>query len=427
MVLVKKNIFVIGLDKLNLSELEQLPHAKEYNFHSLCEKADLKQAEGGSFKKILDMCRGRLKEFEGSIDSIIAYWDFPAEAIAPILRKEYEMPYNTLESLEKCEHKFWSRKAQMKVIPENTPRFQKVNPFDDDAVSKLEIGYPFWLKPVNSFSSYLGFKINNEKEFKENLEITKKAINDIAEPYNELLEKVSLPYDMQEVDGTHCIAEEIIAGEMFATCGYVYRREVNVYGAVDVVRLENNSTLSRLNYPTRLSEKTRQRAVEATNKLMSSIGYDNAAFHVEWMFDEKNDKLWVVEINPRISQSHGELFRLVDSSSDMSIPINIALDRDPAIPYRKGDFKLATKYYIRVKEDAKVESIPSPDDIKKLNEKYPDVVVSIKVKEGQMLSDITVEDSYTYCIGELYLGAESEDELLNKIKECESMLPFKLV
>ena len=51
----------------------------------------------------------------------------------------------------------------------------------------------------------------------------------------------------------------------------------------------------------------------------------------------------------------------------------------------------------------------------------------IKVKKGQMLSDITIEDSYTYCIGELYLGAQSEDELVDKIKDCESMLPFKLV
>jgi len=319
----KKNIFIVGYDEFNLEELIQLSYSKEYNFHSLCGREELQQAEGGSFNDILKKCRQRLKDFDGSIDSVIAYWDFPAEAICPILRKEYGMPYNTLESLEKCEHKLWSRIAQQKVIPDNVPNFCKVDPFDKTIVDNIELSYPFWLKPVNSFSSYLGFKINDAKEFSKKLEIIRGAIDDIAKPYDELLEKVSLPYQMSDAKGDCCIAEEIISGAMFATCGYAFDTDIDVYGIVDVVRLENNSTLSRLDYPSRLPTALQNRATEATKKLMKSINYDNAAFHVEWMYDEAKDKLWIVEINPRISQSHSELFRLVDSESDMSIPVNI--------------------------------------------------------------------------------------------------------
>ena len=88
--------------------------------------------------------------------------------------------------------------------------------------------------------------------------------------------------------------------------------------------------------------------------------------------------------------------------------------------------KSAPVNYEEPTNDSKVLSAPSKKDIAKLQAKYPDVVVSINVNDGQMLSEIKVEDSYTYCIAELYLGAESEEALLNKIEDCKSMLPFKL-
>lgn len=288
------------------------------------------------------------------------------------------------------------------------------------------MGYPCWVKPVNSFSSYLGFRIENDKQLFEKLGIIRDAINAIAKPYDELLEKVSLPYDLRDVGGQYCIAEQIIAGEMSATCGYVFHGEIEVYGMVDVVRLENNSTLSRLRYPSALADKVQQKAIAATKEVIAAIGFDNAAFHVEWMYDEANDQLWLVEINPRISQSHGELFRLVDGESDMAIPIDIGLNSKPQHPHGKGAFAVANKYYWRVYDDALVESVPSQEEIEALQKRFPDVCVHLTVKEGETLSERVIEDSYTYCIAEFYLGAENEEALLEKIEACKEMLTFHL-
>ena len=59
----EKNIFVVGLDELNLKELEQLPQSESYTFHALCNKNDLEQAEGGSFNEILEKCERKLEGF----------------------------------------------------------------------------------------------------------------------------------------------------------------------------------------------------------------------------------------------------------------------------------------------------------------------------------------------------------------------------
>lgn len=422
----KKNIFVVGLDGFNLDELRELRHADEYNFHALCNKEELQQAEGGSFNAILELCRTRLKEFSGSIDAVIAFWDFPAEAIAPILCKERGLPYTTIESLEKCEHKYWSRVAQQKIVPECVPDFCKVDPFDERAEANLDVAYPFWLKPVNSFSSYLGFRIENAQDFNNALTKIRGAIDAIAEPYNELLDKVSLPYDMQEVDGKYCVAEEIVSGDMFATCGFVHKSEVTVYGLVDVIRLENASTLSRLQYPTKMPQNVAERAVEATKKVMSFIEYDNAAFHIEFFYNAQEDKLSILEINPRISQSHGELFKQVDGDADHSVPVDLSLGLEPRLPSGQGNHKVAAKYYIRHDEDALVLNVPGKAEFARLAQEFPDARAHILVEKGKMLSDLVVQDSYSFELADLYIGAENEEELLAKIERCKEILSFDL-
>ena len=45
---------------------------------------------------------------------------------------------------------------------------------------------------------------------------------------------------------------------------------------------------------------------------MTRIGYDGTRFNVEYFWDAERDALTLLEINPRHSQSHAELFAWVD-------------------------------------------------------------------------------------------------------------------
>ena len=69
------------------------------------------------------MCSTR---FDGRIDAIVGYWDFPVSTLVPILGERYGIRSTSLESVVKCEHKYWSRLEQQKVIDRH-PRFGRVD------------------------------------------------------------------------------------------------------------------------------------------------------------------------------------------------------------------------------------------------------------------------------------------------------------
>ena len=96
--------------------------------------------------------REQLFDFSRSLESGI-----PAATLVPI-------PSLSLEAVLKCEHKCWSRLEQRKVIDE-LPNFGIVDLDDEHPAPPRGVGFPMWLKPVESFSSELAFKAVNEAEF----------------------------------------------------------------------------------------------------------------------------------------------------------------------------------------------------------------------------------------------------------------------
>lgn len=68
-----------------------------------------------------------------------------------------------------CEHKYWSRLQQRQVAPEYVPMFEAVDPFNDAAMDAIGVDTPFWIKPVKSFSSHLGFRVGNFREARQML------------------------------------------------------------------------------------------------------------------------------------------------------------------------------------------------------------------------------------------------------------------
>ena len=61
---------------------------------------------------MLQEAEGQLNSFDGSIDAIVGYMDFPVSTMLPILCRKFNVRSPSLESLLKCEHKFWSRSVQ---------------------------------------------------------------------------------------------------------------------------------------------------------------------------------------------------------------------------------------------------------------------------------------------------------------------------
>jgi hypothetical protein len=149
------NVFVLALDEHNERILRDLPDAERYSFHSLLSRAEL-FGEEIPLCDLLNKATSQLKAFDGSIDAIIGFWDFPVSSMVPILCRQFgDLCCSGLETVAKCEHKYWSRLEQQKVIDEY-PRLGLIDPERDTDPPEV-VNYPMWIKPVKSASSALAF------------------------------------------------------------------------------------------------------------------------------------------------------------------------------------------------------------------------------------------------------------------------------
>jgi hypothetical protein len=420
---MKKNVFIIGLDDFNLQMLQSLKHADECNFIGLLDIHALIDSGRYRLADMLAEAEQELQSFDGPIDAIAGYTDFPVSTMTPILCTKFNVPGPTLESVLKCEHKYWSRLEQQQVIPEHLPRFSTFDPFADNALETIPLDFPFWIKPVKSTGSQLGFRINNKKTFKRAIGILREKIG-LFKPFDYLLDKVALPEEVARVNSSFCVAEQIISGHQCTLEGYVRNGEVHTYGIIDSIREPNRTTFSRYQYPSALPGRVRTKMTEITEKVMTHIGLDYSAFNLEFFWNEKLDKIWFLEINTRVPQSHSDLFMKVDGASNHQIMLDMALNRQPAFPRRQGKFRVAGKFFLREYQDKRITGIPTKENIQEINEKVPDMLIDIQGKVGMKLSDIPEQDSYSYASAFVYLGADSQKELLDKYREVREMLRF---
>ncbi|GAA1139184.1 ATP-grasp domain-containing protein [Nesterenkonia lutea] len=421
-----RNVFVLALTDPHREELENMRGAEQFTFHPLLDYETLIQNTRHDFDELLDRARAELDDFEGSVDAIVCHWDFPSSMLAPILARERDIPAPSLTSMLKCEHKYWSRLMQQEAVPEVVPGFAAFDPFDDEALRSIELDFPFWVKPVKAHSSNLGFEVRNEEDFHNAVREIRNEITDIGDAFNQVLDKVEVPEELREAGGNTCLAEEIITGIQAAPEGVVARGQFSVHGVVDMLKDPTGRSLERLDYPaSTVPPEVQQRMTEAAERFLHHIGFDDGAFNVEYMWDEKTDRLRLIEVNTRISQSHTDLFLKVDGTSNHEVAIDVALGETPHMPSGQGPFTVATQWHITHDTDGIVRRVPDAQEIAEVEHAIPGTLVSIDVKPGDRLSKLPHQDSYRYKIGDLYLGAEDRDELADKYRRALEILTFE--
>lgn len=425
---MKRNVFFLALEEDQRKILETLRHIEDLEIHGLLSVDTAVEAKDFSFNALLAEARKTLADFPGSIDAIIAQWDFPISILVPMLCHDYNIPSPSVNSVLKCEHKLWSRLVQREVTPEVVPRFCGIDPFIDSPIEQVTLDYPFWIKPVKAFSSHLGFKIENLEQFNHAIEEIRENIHQLGSPFNEVLDYADIPEEIKQLGGTACIAEEIIGGTQCAPEGSVFNGEFNTHGIIyQPNSVSKESLYDRLEYPSNLPEEIHHRVVDASKKILQHIGYNNGCFNAEFMWDENEDKLWLIELNTRISQSHSKIFVMVDGMSNHEIAVDIALGKRPSILNRQGVTPFAAKCYIPCKcEDGIVRSVPSKKQMKDIEKLFPHTEIKIDVEVGQRLSELMHQDSFCYRLGSIYLAGDSHEDIEKRFQYCLDTLEFDI-
>lgn len=420
------NVVVPALTELQRAEIGTVEVPGDLRVHGLLDYDTLIRAEEYDFDALLDRARAELDAIDGHIDAIVAHWDFPTSVLVPILAAERGLPTPSLESVLATEHKLWSRVLQREIIPECVPDFAAFDPFDPDALAGIDLAFPFFVKPIKSHSSQLGFAVHSAEEFAAATERIRAEIGRIADPFDRALARIEVPERVRAAGGRTCLAEQIVDGVQAAPEGSMYQGRYHVHGVFDMRKDAAGHSFDHLDYPARtVPEPVQQRMIDLTERYLRHVGYDNGCFNSEFMWDAETDELWLIEVNTRISQSHSDLFAKVDGASNHAVAIRVALGQEPDMPHRKGDFAVAAQCMVPRYEDGVVTRVPTEEEIAALVRRFPGTVVKVDVTVGDRLAELPNQDAYRYKLATLYLGAGDHAELERRYRECLELLPFE--
>ena len=422
-----EHIFVLGLDDFNRAMLERLRGAEHMAFHGLLSVETAVDVVHYDVADLLDQARQTLRAFPHPIHALVGYWDFPTSTMLPVLRRAFGLRGPSLESTLRCEHKYWSRLQERQAAPRETPRFAVVDPFAEDVLDRPPLPYPFWIKPVRSHSSQLGFRIDDDTDFAHAIDTIRQKIAFLAEPFTYLMGLADLPPDIAAVDGWHCVAEEIIASPHQCTLeGYVLNGEVTIYGTVDSLREGRHaSSFSRYQYPSQLPGEVQQIMEADVRRFLRRVGYDNAPFNVEFFYAPDTGALRMVEVNTRCSKSHSPLFEMVDGTSNLQVMVDVALGREPDFPPEGGRFAHAAKFMLRRDQDARVLRVPTEAEIRAIERDMPGVAIQVEAKPGRTLSALLHQDSYTFEYATVFIGGNDIADIEARYRHVGQRLDFR--
>ncbi|GAB2500064.1 ATP-grasp domain-containing protein [Nocardiopsis aegyptia] len=415
------NVFVVGMEEHNRQVLLRTPSAEHCRFHELLPLEELRD-DKVDIEEMLAKARRILDGFDGSVDAIVGYWDFPVTLMVPILCAEYGLRSPALESVVRCEHKYWSRLEQSKVIDEH-PAFALVQ-LDD--TEPPELGFPMWVKPVKSASSDLAFRVDDDRDFEEALRKLREGIDRIGVPFEQILAHVDLPPEIASVGGRSCLAEAALHGVQVAVEGYVHQGEPVVYSTLDSVDYPGSPAFLCHRYPSELPEEVSRRMAEVATKAIRQVGLDNTLFSVEFFYDPVEDRLDVVEINPRHSQAHAELFELVDGIPNHERMLRLALGRSPDLPAGGGEYAVAGQWFHRrFGEDGVPVRVPTDEEVRELEEALPGVSIEIVPDRGVPLTELDAQDSYSFELAKITIGAQDGVAMRAKYERCVEGMRFE--
>ena len=321
------------------------------------------------------------------------------------------------------EHKYWSRLEQQKVLDAH-PGFGLVDLADTPRPPE-HLRFPVSLKPEKSFSSALVYKVRDRAEFDAAVRAIRNGIGPVGVPFDYLLGMLDLPPEIAEVGGQACLAEEAVGGQQVTVEGYVQHGKVHAYGVIDSINYEGGSSFLRYQYPSQLPTEVTHRLIELSECVIRQVGLDDGMFNIEYFWEPETDAINLLEVNPRLSQSHARLFAAVDGAPNHRCMVRLALGQEPELPYRQGDAAIAGKWFLRRFSDGLVRRVPTPSEVERIQRDLPGVRIEILPKRGDRPSDLPGQDSYSYVLAQIFVGAGDEAELTHRYERCVQALHFE--
>jgi hypothetical protein len=110
--------------------------------------------------------------------------------------------------------------------------------------------------------------------------------------------------------------------------------------------------------------------------------------------------------------------------SNHQVMVQLGLGVEPTLPRDKGEYDIAAKWFLRRFSDGFVRRTPTAEEVEQVERDIPGVTVNIVAQEGERLSDLASQDSYSYELADIFVGGCDEDDLVAKYERCVEALRF---
>ena len=419
-----RTLLTVGATAADLRWLARIGSADRYRFVPLGDFAAADNPELCRPRAFIESALTEARRLPESPVGILAFDDYPASLLAVAIAERLGLPGPSLASVVACNNKAWSRLLQASAAPEAVPRFQLIDPRRIWRPGDLELDFPFWLKPVKSSMSYLGFRIGDFADFERALARARAGLPAYSAAFQEFMAMVDAPPGAPALRADWLIAEELLSGRQCTFDGAMHDDELHPIGIVDSIRLPNRVSFTRFDYPSRLPRAAQESILDISRRVLDRIGFGHGLFNIEFFVDGRG-RPSIIEINPRFSPQFTDLFEKVDGALSHQYMVELAAGEPPSLRRRQGRHRIAASCVLRVDHDHLVERAPTARDLLRLRRHFPDAHVEITTPRGKRLSD-SVQDSYTHRYGLIHLGARDRRDLQTKLARAKRLLPFRL-
>ena len=411
MTTTRKRVLVVSPTAWDLEELSRPTYQRDYEFvfHDAGFYDRHVFLAGLTFDVFASIERAVDAGRRARVDGVIGTNDYPASLQAAAVAEALGLPGAPVDSALVCQHKYLFRHATRREVPEATPAFGLIDPFDFSPAS-LPLPLPFFVKPVKGTLSLRAAVAHDFGTLKTILRFStreKLAALIALRPLNQLLDR----YTTFDTHANWFIAEEVLRGDHQVTVeGFVDEGRVEILGIVDSIMYPGTRCFQRFEYPSQLPEPAQARMRGIAERVVHATGFRHGCFNVELLYDPPSDAVSVIEMNPRMCTQFSDLYEKVDGTNGYEVQLALATGRRPQVRKKEGRYAVAASFVARTFEDRKVVRLPEPSRLAAIHRRFPDTIVKFLCEQGQWLSQYPQDlTSYRYRI--VNMGARSRADL----------------
>ncbi len=279
---------------------------------------------GFDFNRFADLQaqRARRERWAG----VLSHHEFQGALVAALVAERCGLPGTSPESILACQHKLYTRRVLQQVCPEANVAYVALDPLRGTGSTEA-LSFPCHVKPARGTFSILSRRIDRRADFVRLARfsaIERWTLRRMLGPFDRIAAE-RLPHAGSTL---RLIVEEALTGTQHNLDGWVDEHGVHLLGVVDAQMYPGTEAFQRWHYPSALPQPAQQAALEVARRFLTAVGFTRGLFNMEFFHDPAEDRISVLEFNPRLSSQFGDLYRLVDGVDPHAMAVALALGDD---------------------------------------------------------------------------------------------------